>query len=267
MQHKTDTKKTLRNNQTEGSISQGIYNAIRKWIMRDIDPVARKLERSLSEVKTLTNKIESLTMKQPPKYAPKRKVLTDDAKLVADSYADYKAELTRLCEDEFAKAIGSRDLLPSHKTNIKLQVSRQIQYDLDELTRTAKDRVKFDAPIKKSRKSLGYTPPRKAPHGWMRGLSETTIEESTEIEHLEDFRSALVKMKHLQDLFLPDYQEQRENPTEVTEDGFKEEEPAVSLDTGLIDSLPVDDSIQIKDPQMTQDYDYIIPEENWDGNA
>jgi len=211
-------------------------------------------------MKTLTNKIESLTMKQPAKYAPKRKVLTDDAKLVADSYSDYKMELTRLCEDEFAKAIGSRDLLPSHKTNIKLQVSRQIQYDLEELTRTAKDRVKFDAPIKKSRKSLGYTPPRKAPHGWMRGLSDTTIEESEEVKHLQDYRTTLVHIKHLQDMSLPDFQEQREDPTNIILDDFKHEEPAVSLDSGLIDSLPVDDTIQVE-----PEWDPIVGD--WDGST
>lgn len=246
-------------------ITQELYNVITKWIKRDIDPLARSLNRALSDVKKLVGQIDSLTTKQEAKYAPPVKKLTPAQKLIADAYNDYKETLTRQCEDTFAKAIGSRQFLASHKTEIKLQVMRQLQSDFEELVRSSEERVKFQPPVKAKRVSE-VTPPRTAPSGNLTA-HDAMNRESQEIYHVQDRRTTLVHLKHLQELNLKDYQEERETVELPQKEGFQDEPCTLSLESGLIDSLPVDDGIQIKDPNMAHDYDYIIPEENWDGNA
>lgn len=249
-----------------------IYNTIRKYVLADIEPLSRSLERASLELKTITKTIESITTKQPKKYAKTIRRKSEAQQLLANAYEDYKNVLTRKCQDTFAKAIGSRHFLPSHETEMKLQVTRQLQADFEELVRSTEERVTFKPPVKAKRIS-NVNPPRTAPSGTMTSLNDNNNSESSEEEHLPDRRTVLLNIKNLQELGIPDFQENEEKLKRWAEDIARKKRKQTNIDfeEGYMENIPecesVNGGIQIKDPNMAHDYDYIIPEENWDGNA
>ena len=185
-------------------------------LVEEIKATLRSANKLLSDTKARN--------KPTSGYAPPVKKKTEEQLLLSTLWSDYRNELTKMCEDVYAKEIGSYNFLPHHKAEIKNKVITQISKDLEELLRSAKERVHFSKP-KHAKRISAVNPVRKSPSGTLSSLTETPPKESEEVTHTCD-RRKILNIHHLRTLEdLPDKQDEDEPPTKPFTHGNMSHDP------------------------------------------
>lgn len=210
------TNNTMQPSDIEKIIKDGTLS-LALPLVEEIKATLRSANKLLSDTKARN--------KPTSGYAPPVKKKTEEQLLLSTLWSDYRSELTRMCEAVYAKEIGTFEFLPHHEAEIKLKVSVQISKDLEELLRSAKERVHFSKPIHAKRISA-VNPVRKSPSGTLSSLTETPPKESEEVTHTCDRRREVLKRHHLRTLEdLPDKQDEDEPPTKPFTHGNMSHDP------------------------------------------
>ena len=231
------TNNTMQPSDIEKIIKDGTLS-LALPLLEDTKAVLRSANKVLSDLKA---------QKKPTSgYAPPVKKKTEEQLLLGTLWSDYRNELTKMCEDVYAKEIGSYNFLPHHRTEIKNKVITQIAKDLEELLRSTKERVHFSKP-KHAKRISTVNPVRTSPSGTLSSLTQTAPKESEEETHEWDRRREVLKMKHLKQLEdLPDHQDKEEPPAKPITHGNMTRDPStLTLDPcnffnlGALGELPM----------------------------